>query len=105
MLTYAPNQFLGWNFFCRFLQQDMQLKITIKETVLNQMVDKVISKKSGGKKSMKECRRGNMLPHGVKRLMNKVTRFPIDRKTGPPSFLALVALICRNPIDIVRKCC
>ena len=35
---------------------------------------------------MKECRRGNMLPHGVKRLMNKVTRFPIDRKTGPPFF-------------------
>ena len=69
------------------------------------MVDNVILKKSGGKKSMKECRRGNMLPHGVKRLMNKVTRFPIDRKTGPPSFLALVALICRNPIDIVRKCC
>ena len=50
---------------------------------------------------MKECRRGNMLPHGVKRLMNKVTRFPNDRTAGLPSFLALVALICRNPIDIV----
>ena len=49
------------------------------------MVDNAILKKSG-KKSMKECRRGNMLPHGVKRLMNKVTRFPIDRETGPPFF-------------------
>ena len=60
------------------------MEIFVRKTVLNQMFDNVILKKSGGKKSMKECRRGNMLPHGVKRLMNKVTRFPNDRNAGPP---------------------
>jgi hypothetical protein len=50
------------------------------------MVDKIIMKKSGEIKSIEKMSSGNILPHGVKRLMNKVTRFPNDRNAGPPFF-------------------
>ena len=51
------------------------------------MVDKVTYfEKVKRNKVNEKMSSGNILPHGVKRLMNKVTRFPNDRNAGPPFF-------------------